>query len=179
MSRALFASLPVLVLAFLPALGCGGKPVTETAAKEPAATEQETQSPEDVLVGHWEGEVEVDQEIVNKKLEAVENADERTKNREYWAIETPASLKSKLSLKQDGSMTMAATFNTADGEKTSAGEGQWEVLSAEGHQATVRLSYGEGQVEEKVFTFEDFDAFVTDPPGTDKKIGTLKFKRLR
>ena len=74
-------------------------------------------------------------------------------------------------------MVMAATIKTADGEKTLEGRGTWEVLSADGDQAKVRLSY-DGIVEDKVFTFEDANAFATDPPG-DKTIGVLKFKRLR
>jgi hypothetical protein len=153
--------------------GCGGKAATETTATdEPLAT------PEELLVGNWQGEVEVDQEAVAKKLEEAKDLDERAKNRIYWSIETPASLKSKLTLKADGSMKMAATISTAEGEKNIDGEGTWEVLSAGGDQATVRLSY-EGQVEEKVFTFEDKDAFGTDPPGVDKTIGTLRFRRLR
>ena len=162
-----------VMLASLAALGCGGKPATvEINPSEP------TKTPEEVLVGTWEGAVEIDSEVVNKKLDAVKDEDEPTKNRVYWSIETPASLKSKLNLKPDGSMTMAATINTADGDKTIEGQGKWSVISAEGDQAKVRLDY-EGQVEEKVFTFEDADAFATDPPGVDKTIGTLKFKRLR
>jgi hypothetical protein len=153
--------------------GCGGKAATETTTTdEPLAT------PEEVLVGNWHGEVEVDQEAVAKKLEEAKDLDERAKNRVYWSIETPTSLKSKLTLNADGSMKMAATISTAEGEKQKNGVGTWEVLSAGGDQATVRLSY-EGQVEEKIFTFEDADAFATDPPGIDKTIGTLKFKRLR
>ena len=166
-------SLFLLVLLAFVSTGCGGKAATETASSdEPMAT------PEEILVGNWEGAVEVNQEAVAEKLEAVKDLDDRAKNRAYWAIETPASLKSKLTLKADGSMKMTATISTAEGEKNHDGEGRWEVLAAGGDQATVRLSY-EGQVEEKVFTFEDKDAFATDPPGVDKTIGTLKFKRLR
>ena len=171
MRRVMFGLCPLMLLAFVPALGCGGG-----GGAGPAAQQAPQKTPEEVLVGSWQGLVELDQEVVAKKLEAVKD-DEKAKNLVYWSIETPASLNSKLSLKADGSMTMAATINTADGNRTSECEGTWEVLSAEGDQAKVRMKY-EGQVEEKVFTFEDADAFATDPPG-DKSIGVLKFKRLR
>lgn len=173
MRRAAFAFVSFVVLASGSFLGCGGN----GAASGTAAKVEPTKTPEEVLVGNWQGAVELDQEVVAKKLEAVKG-DEEQKNLVYWSIETPASLNSKLTLKSDGSMTMAATINTADGDKTLEGTGTWEVLSAEGDQAKVRLNY-DGQVEDKVFTFEDANAFATDPPGTDKTIGVLKFKRLR
>lgn len=172
MRRAAFALVSVGLLALASSFGCGGSGATggTTAQGEP------TQTPEEVLVGNWEGKVELDQEVVAKKLDAVKDPD--AKNLLFWEIETPASLNSKLTLKADGSMIMAATISTADGDKSLQSRGTWEVISAEGDQAKVRLRY-DGEVEEKVFTFDDVDAFATDPPGADKTIGVLKFKRLR
>lgn len=171
MRRAPFAIVCLVVLAFVSSLGCGGN-----AAPVTSANNEPTKTPEEVLVGNWEGKVELDQEVVAQKLDAVK--DPEAKNLLYWEIETPASLNSKLTLKADGSMIMAATINTADGDKSLQSRGTWEVLSAEGDQAKVRLRY-DGEVEEKVFTFDDVDAFATEPPGPDKTIGVLKFKRLR
>lgn len=174
MRRATFGLLSVVVLASAGVLGCGGNGAAGGATGQTGPTK----TPEEVLVGNWQGEVEVDQEVVARKLDAVKDEDEKTRNVAAWSIDTPASLKSNLTLKADGKMIMEATIRTADGEKSLEGSGTWEVLSAEGDQAKVRLSF-DGVVEDKVFTFEDADAFATDPPGDDKTIGVLKFKRLR
>ena len=82
-----------------------------------AEATESSPTPEEVLVGNWVGRSWLIMKWCPRSSTTVKDTT-ATKNRVHWAIETPASLKSNLTLKPDGSMTMVATVSTAEGDKT-------------------------------------------------------------
>ena len=127
------------------------------------------------LIGRWQGKIELNESEVSKTIEESEG-DEITKDLLKRQFDAMAQTEITVEFKPNGEMTTSGKVNEVVQSTTSS----WKATKDESNNLVVESSGPDGKDPEKITVrFENNDQFVTDPPGPNKLIGVIRFRRLR
>ncbi len=132
------------------------------------------ESPQQRIVGKWEGQIELKKSVVDQELKRVASDPEEQKIFEK-RFDDMKSMKMHVQFNENGAMRMSVNV----GSLNRRASGKWEIARQEGDLVVIKSTESEGAEEELRVTFEDNDSFRMDPPGPNKEIGVMRFKRLR
>lgn len=140
-------------------VGCSGD-----AADVPASVSQAPQSAQETLIGRWDGTFQLNEQAAAEELDAE-------------TISTLKSIRMSVEFKGDGNMNMAATMQTSEGPLENQSAGQWEIVSEQGDQVTIRSTEPNAEPEDIHVRIADANTLLMSPPQGQSHIGVIRFQR--
>jgi hypothetical protein len=152
--RMVFAFLFVAPLALA---GCGGG-----TAEKPAARNEKSVTPEQLLQGQWQGQMVLDEDA-EKQLRPAQVAKLK-------------AMTMGMEFQPDGKFILAGLKD--DGEPYES-LGAWEVVEAKDGQITIKTIEANGKATDAVLMFESDDSFLMPLKTEVANLGAMRFERLR
>ena len=147
----------LLLIAPLALAGCGGG-----TSEKPAARNDKTVTPEQLLQGQWQGQMVLDEDA-EKQLRPAQVA--KLKAMTMGMEFQPGGKLILIGIKDDGEPVPS--------------EGAWEVVEATDNQITIRTIEASGKATDAVLMFESDDSFLMPLKTEVANLGAMRFERLR